>query len=138
MIEHNCNPLLKLCNSTGDTSWPTNLHSINTGVIPLTPSFQQSHLIPHQAAGEVSWASAILQRSAIATRHCMICSHVPKQQEQRGKVFSELRAKEGAATALNESLFLNCGFLNASENQLIRQHSKSCLKSHRFFGKESI
>lgn len=56
----------------------------------------------------------------------------------RGKVFSEFTAKEGAATALKYFFFFNCGFLNASENQLTGQHSKNCPKSQIFWKRISL
>lgn len=139
MIENNCNPLLKLCNSTGDTCTGLQTHTASTQQwSPSLHPFSNSHLIPQQAAGEVSVGlsnSAEICNSHKALHDLLTC---PKAAgNSRGKAFSEPAAKEGAATAL-KSLFCCGGFLNASENQLTGQRSKNCLKSQIFLGKNQF
>lgn len=84
--------------------WPTNPHSTSTGWSLSLHPFSSPILFLTKLLGRFLWASAILQRSAIATRHDLLTC--PKAAaNSRGKAFSELTAKQAAATALNESSF---------------------------------
>lgn len=101
MVEYNCNPLLKLCNSTGDTSLayrPTeHQHS-------GAPSHSTLSAIPSYSSSSCWGGFCGLQQFCRDLQqpqgNLLTC---PKAAgSSRGKAFSELSAKEGA---LSESLF---------------------------------
>lgn len=83
--------------------WPTNLHSTNTEVLPLIPSFQKSHLIPHQAAGEVS--EGLSNSAEICNSHKAVCSHVPKKQETAEERLSQSSVQKKVLSLLRVSGF---------------------------------
>lgn len=122
---------------TGDTSLASQTSTATTQWCSLSlHPFSDPILFLIKLLWRFLWASAILQRSAIATRHCTIHSHVPNQQETAEEKLSQSSLQRKVLPLLYVShFFFYCGFLNASENQLTGQHSKNCLKSHRFFGK---